>query len=892
MPVNPLWPVDDILEVLRQRYESEEISTYWDAERVVLEGALRAIADHLASDRYIPKGILGVGGSGVVVRLQDKLFPKLDKALKFPRPVPDKVHLVSEMLKKEILYLAELRHSGIVRIVYYAALEGVPGYPNLPFYLMEYVDGVRSKDFARAPTTSEAQFRTMVSQAADTLSYLHKRRPQGFAHLDIKQENIMVTASGQTVAIDLGTCKRLGLDDGVTVVACTRSNAHPELVRRLTDDPSDDNRAKGDILRSEIDPAWDLWAFGLTLLDWLGVNRDDGRVAEDAIYHRLSSYTRKYYLLRASRLLSYSVRSWLSVRVGLSQVFLQDFPVTSADELCEVLDRLEGSRGPIGEIEELSSPSSGSIQAARGTHVSSTKALAAVLDHRLYRRLNSISQLGIVSQVYPGAKHTRREHSLGTFANTGRILRALYEDSYSPLFRQIVTSEDCRTVLLASLLHDIGHFPLAHDLEELGKKEFSHAELTHAMLRGEWDKKKKGSRPVKFADSFSRIFDLWQVKPERIASVLSAKPKAAGVSRRDKLLRSIFSGPIDADKLDYLVRDALHTDVPYPLGIDTDMLLRCMTTVVINQGAAHDVPMIGVHDKGKVAAEFLILARYAMFSQVYWHHAVRAQKAMLSRAVGALLAKFSAEDAFDEFKSDFVEMVTSLPEALYQRSELLFPELGTLGIDTSIFGSGTDLSPTDAAVLSWFRDRLRRIGRPEALLIEGILRRRLFKRLWVVGQEMDPKRWADIVGLWDQLDRVERNTVSLELEKDIVNRLTPAKIASVTEMKAEQARDKIAEKTAGEIPWLLIDIPGDRPGADIGLQYVLEGQRRQLRKNDRAVGELQPSAIWEKYAGGLRAVAGKLRVFCDPELVDTVESSIDMEEGLEALEDAIEGVRS
>ncbi|MGH9427357.1 MAG: hypothetical protein ACRD2L_13775, partial [Terriglobia bacterium] len=173
------------------------------------------------------------------------------------------------------------------------------------------------------------------------------------------------------------------------------------------------------------------------------------------------------------------------------------------------------------------------------------------------------------------------------------MLRALYEDSYSPLFRQIVTAEDCKAVLLASLLHDIGHFPLAHDLEELGKKEFSHAELTHAMLKGEWDKKKKGSRAIKFADSFAGVFELWGVRPDRVPSILSAKPKAAAATRRDKLLRSIISGPIDADKLDYLIRDSVHTDVPYPLGIDVDRLLRCMTTVVISQGGTHDVPTIG-----------------------------------------------------------------------------------------------------------------------------------------------------------------------------------------------------------------------------------------------------------------------------------------------------------
>ena len=128
----------------------------------------------------------------------------------------------------------------------------------------------------------------------------------------------MITGSGRPVLIDLGTCKRLCEDDALTIVACTRSNAHPQLIRLLHEDPSDDNRARGEVPRSKIDPTWDLWAFGLTLLDWLGVDRDSGDVAPEAIYHRINAYTRKYYILLAARLLSYSVRSWLSKRVGLS----------------------------------------------------------------------------------------------------------------------------------------------------------------------------------------------------------------------------------------------------------------------------------------------------------------------------------------------------------------------------------------------------------------------------------------------------------------------------------------------------------------------------------------------------------------------------------------------
>lgn len=893
MPAEESWDIENVVEQLQVQYNREGLSTEWAAEEKDARLALAAIEKHLSSGRYTPQKVLGVGGSGIVLRLRDKKFPKADKALKFPRPVSGRVRFLAEMLEKEVDHLANLRHPGIVSILDNATLESVGAYESLPYYIMECVDGAPSRDFVRSPETSEKQFRQIVLDMASILAYLHSGGEDRFAHLDVKAENIMVTASGRPIMIDLGTCKRLNNDEALTMIACTRSNAHPEQIRHLDNDPTDNNRAVGKVSRWEIDPTWDLWAFGMTLLDWLGVDRDTGKVEPAGMYNRLSPYPRKYYMLLVARLLSYKEPNWLSKRIGISESFLREFPVNTSKDLMEILDRLEDQNGPIAKIEEFSIPSSGSVQAAPGLHVMLTPALKTLLEHRLYRRLNSISQLGLVSQVYPGAKHTRREHSLGTYANAIRMLRALYEDIYSPLFRQIVTEEDCRALLLATVLHDIGHFPLAHDLEDIDKQMFSHTELTLAMLKGEWDKKKRGSKPLSFP-SLEDVFLAWQTTPERVTGILAAKPMTASANRRDKLLRSLISSPIDADKLDYLVRDATHTDVPYPLGIDVGMLLKSLTVVILDQSNARDVPVIGVHAKGKVAAEFLTMARYAMFSQVYWHHAVRAQKAMLARAVGALLADLETDEARDRFKSDFLAMAVALPEILYTSSpQSLFPELVKDNHNEfGSFGYGSDLIATDAAVLAWFRQRLIGSKLPEANLIEGLLERRLFKRLWVISHDNDGKRWEKIVNSWTKLNQSQRNKVCLEFEERIRSALIPGKIASVTSLKETDAQKLILDKTAGGIPWLLIDIPSGRPGSDVGLQYVPEGQRRQMRKNDQVNGDSQASEVWEKYANEMSEVAGKIRVFCDPLLADMLEASIETNNGLDELEAAVMAVAS
>ena len=237
------------------------------------------------------------------------------------------------------------------------------------------------------------------------------------------------------------------------------------------------------------------------------------------------------------------------------------------------------------------------------------------------------------------------------------------------------------------------------------------------------------------------------------------------------------------------MRDARNTDVPYPFGIDIDRLFSCLTTIVFEKipGGMRDVPSIGVHAKGKVAAEFLTFARYAMFSQVYWHHAVRAQKAMLFRAVEALLAPLSSDTAIAQFKSDFVAMVAALPENLYldQPPSLPFPEERTDVINLGSIETSTDLAPTDAAVLCWFRERLRRSNHPNSASIDGILSRRLFKRLWVVSYEMEDEVWKRIVDLWDHLDRAGRHSVSLSLEEKIAKLLTAEQTASVTSLGSD-----------------------------------------------------------------------------------------------------------
>ncbi len=229
----------------------------------------------------------------------------------------------------------------------------------------------------------------------------------------------------------------------------------------------------------------------------------------------------------------------------------------------------------------------------------------SLIDAAEFRRLSGISQLGLVAQVYPAAHHSRFEHSLGVYRLALLCLRRL---SYDDRFAELITVEDAELLIVAALLHDLGHWPFCHPIEDIDLPSVPRHEL--------------------FANSFlleGEIADVlredWQINPRDVVSLLSEKP----TDPASRLMSSILSGPIDIDKMDYLARDSLHAGVPYGRNFDQNRLIGSLCLNRAGDGLA-------ISEKGKTAAEMMLFARYVMFSEVYWHHAVRSATAMLQRA--------------------------------------------------------------------------------------------------------------------------------------------------------------------------------------------------------------------------------------------------------------------
>jgi HD superfamily phosphohydrolase len=261
-------------------------------------------------------------------------------------------------------------------------------------------------------------------------------------------------------------------------------------------------------------------------------------------------------------------------------------------------------------VPELKSTDS-SIRISPERDVPVTPRLKRLIDTPAFRRLAGISQLGLVSCVYPGATHTRFEHSLGVYYNAVQFVNQLASDGY---FRSCIDEQDVTCFLLAALLHDIGHWPFCHVIEDLRGQNVPRHEIL-------------AERHILAGELAERIGNEWDVPPGRIISLLNPS-KELQRSPSEQILSSLLNGPIDIDKMDYLERDSVHAGVPYGRNFDRHRLIRSLCI----QPATNSIALT---EKGKTAIEMMIFARYIMFSEVYWHHAVRSATSMLQTAVWA-----------------------------------------------------------------------------------------------------------------------------------------------------------------------------------------------------------------------------------------------------------------
>jgi hypothetical protein len=258
-----------------------------------------------------------------------------------------------------------------------------------------------------------------------------------------------------------------------------------------------------------------------------------------------------------------------------------------------------------------------------------------IIDTPPFQRLRHIQQLALTSQVYPGATHTRFEHSLGVMELASRIFDVVCDPvNLTDEAREVVPEDKDelaywrRVLRAAALFHDVGHLPFSHAAEKLLPEGFGNHEqfsFGHIMSESMCEVWMATTPPLRAKD-----VAVVAVEPE---DVPAAQALLVGHPRRawlDILREIITHNAFGADRMDYLLRDSLHAGVAYGRFdhfrlIDTLRILPPPAQGEREEAAGERSrePNLGITKGGLQAAEALLLARYSMFTQVYFHRVRR-----------------------------------------------------------------------------------------------------------------------------------------------------------------------------------------------------------------------------------------------------------------------------
>ncbi|ADU32357.1 metal dependent phosphohydrolase [Evansella cellulosilytica DSM 2522] len=236
---------------------------------------------------------------------------------------------------------------------------------------------------------------------------------------------------------------------------------------------------------------------------------------------------------------------------------------------------------------------------------------------REFQRLRRVRQLGTTYLTFHGAEHTRFNHSLGVYEIMRRIVENMEE-------REHWDSEERLVCLSAALLHDIGHGPFSHSFEKVFHTD--HEEWTRKIILGDTEVHKV-------------LLKMGQDFPKKVADVIAK-------TYPNKLVVSLISSQIDADRMDYLLRDAFYTGVSYG-HFDMERLLRVMRPMEDSAVFKHS----GMH-----AVEDYIMSRYQMYWQVYFHPVTRSAEVILSKILHRAKHLYEQNYQFKDKPKHFISL--------------------------------------------------------------------------------------------------------------------------------------------------------------------------------------------------------------------------------------------
>jgi len=242
-----------------------------------------------------------------------------------------------------------------------------------------------------------------------------------------------------------------------------------------------------------------------------------------------------------------------------------------------------------------------------------------IIGHPAFQRLRRIKQLALTEMVYPGAVHTRFEHSLGVMHLATKMYDSIVNSSRSMLedrlnYADAGLQKDRQLIRLAALLHDVGHAPFSHTSEEIMPinvkidRPFKHEDYTTSIIKNVL-KDVIENHPINRTN--------YRIGADEVAALIEGNPEVLGERVFWKVL---IASQLDADRGDYLLRDSYHIGVKYGIYDHS----RLINTLALGIEPESEEVVLGVDRGGWHVAEAIVIARYQLFTQVYFHKTRRA----------------------------------------------------------------------------------------------------------------------------------------------------------------------------------------------------------------------------------------------------------------------------
>ncbi len=569
---------------------------------------------------YVFEGELGIGRNGATYIIQELSTENRFclKTIRLNAPDPERA---ADSLRKEIEILPKLNHQCIPFVI------RSNRQPHHPYYICKYHPGTTLADFASKYPEHRFSFSDslyIVSALLDTIIYLHE---MGISHCDLHAKNVMLSKEvlrDGILVIDFGS----GHD--VDSPASQTPNRGAVGERALY--PSIRTRA---VVPKELaNPSFYDADFS-QLASLLSI-------ADEILFTDISEHQRREQIAFQSYLRSGAVT-----------------PQKAREHILRIAD--PGYRyHKFERAYESDSSSRRTIPLPISNIVRVGDRHLKLINTKTFQRLRNLKQLSFCDWYFPGANHTRFEHSLGVFELLRHALRHLSDED---AFRDHTSVEEMHCVALSGLLHDLGHYPFAHSIEQYAAVRFPEDSATKSFVsHGQYSREL-----IQSADLRNAITDIaGQNGVELILSILDGEKG---------ILSELIDGPFDCDKIDYLRRDAHHCGIQFGAGMDA---MRLLKSYACRRNGTQSI--LAVKEAEISAVTGFAILQDQMLSGVYWHPLVRGIHAMFHQFLDAVISPEGAEtEDGQEFRSKRLkEVVSSIRECATEAeavTKVLLPRL-------------------------------------------------------------------------------------------------------------------------------------------------------------------------------------------------------------------------